>query len=230
MEKKCVIDPGFQEYVASVKTKAETVINSFPKKIKELDELLTSPDFNTSLREKPMCKDLLESEASKNGHVNREAEDITTVTPCISLKGNPHVTRPIAILKPYISEFIDELNLLRTWINLLVPKIEDGNNFGVAIQEEILGDIAAAKGFAGTACTSISVYYSARAKLVSKVIKYPTITDYHRAIAELDQSDCILLRDLVSALCQHYVALYDHITKNCEKILTPRTTNHEHIF
>lgn len=27
------------------------------------------------------------------------------------------------------------------WITLLIPRIEDGNNFGVSIQEETLGEV-----------------------------------------------------------------------------------------
>lgn len=55
------------------------------------------------------------------------------------------------------------------WVSFLIPKIEDGNNFGVSIQEETLGEIRAVEGEAAAFFDQISRYYMTRAKLVSKV-------------------------------------------------------------
>lgn len=38
------------------------------------------------------------------------------------------------------------------WITLLIPRIEDGNNFGVSIQEETLGEV----------CNCFFVYFGLR--------------------------------------------------------------------
>ena len=40
-------------------------------------------------------------------------------------------------LKPILREFIDNCSVIKVWISLLVPKMEDGNNFGVSIQAEV---------------------------------------------------------------------------------------------
>ena len=32
---------------------------------------------------------------------------------------------------------VDDCNLLKMWIQLLIPKVEDGNNFGVGIQVRV---------------------------------------------------------------------------------------------
>lgn len=55
------------------------------------------------------------------------------------------------------------------WISFLIPKIEDGNNFGVSIQEETLGEIRTVESEAASFFEQISRYYMTRAKLVSKV-------------------------------------------------------------
>lgn len=63
-----------------------------------------------------------------------------------------------------------------------VPKIEDGNNFGVAVQEETLGEIQSVESEAAAFFDQISRYFISRAKIVSKVAKYPHIDDYRRAV------------------------------------------------
>lgn len=63
-----------------------------------------------------------------------------------------------------------------------VPKIEDGNNFGVAVQEETLGEIQSVESEAAAFFDQISRYFISRAKIVSKVAKYPHISDYRRAV------------------------------------------------
>jgi len=55
------------------------------------------------------------------------------------------------------------------WICLLVPKIEDGNNFGVSVQEETIGVISEIEAATGRILMKITHYYSARATLISKV-------------------------------------------------------------
>ncbi len=55
------------------------------------------------------------------------------------------------------------------WISFMIPKIEDGNNFGVSIQEDTLAEIQTVETEAAAFFDQISRYYVTRAKLVSKV-------------------------------------------------------------
>lgn len=55
------------------------------------------------------------------------------------------------------------------WVSFLIPKIEDGNNFGVGIQEDTLGEIRTVESEAAAFFDQLSRYYITRAKLVSKV-------------------------------------------------------------
>lgn len=47
----------------------------------------------------------------------------------------------INIVKPIIRELVEDSNMLKMWISFLIPKIEDGNNFGVSVQEDTLAEI-----------------------------------------------------------------------------------------
>lgn len=58
---------------------------------------------------------------------------------------------------------------MKMWVTFLIPKIEDGNNFGVSIQEETLGEIRSVEVEAAAFYEQISRYHMTRAKIVSKV-------------------------------------------------------------
>ena len=58
---------------------------------------------------------------------------------------------------------------LKMWITFLIPKIEDGNNFGVSIQEDTLGEIRTVEAEAATFYEQISRYFITRGKIISKV-------------------------------------------------------------
>ncbi|GLD61222.1 proteasome activator complex subunit 3 isoform X2 [Lates japonicus] len=87
------------------------------------------------------------------------------------------------------------------WVQLLIPKIEDGNNFGVSIQEETVAELRTVESQAASYLDQISRYYITRAKLVSKITKYP-----------------------------HVVTLHDMILKIIEEIKKPRSRNSEALY
>lgn len=55
------------------------------------------------------------------------------------------------------------------WVSLLIPKIEDGNNFGVSVQEDTLAEIQQVEVEATNYLEQVSRYYVSRGKLISKV-------------------------------------------------------------
>ncbi|KAK3599413.1 hypothetical protein CHS0354_036429 [Potamilus streckersoni] len=133
-------------------------------------------------------------------------------------------------LKPYIRDLIDHSNTLKMWIAFLIPKIEDGNNFGVAIQEETLSEVGAVENEVEEYMNLISRYFISRGKLISKVAKYPHIDDYRQCIKELDEQEFMSLRLMCCELRNNYASLYDMIIKNIEKIKKPRSANTENLY
>lgn len=143
---------------------------------------------------------------------------------------NKFIVELINEIKPLIGELVEDTNLLKMWLMYLIPRIEDGNNFGVAIQEDVLSEIRASEGEAAAYYDQISRYFTLRGKTVAKVAQYPHIDDYRRAIQELDEKEYFSLRLIVAELRNHYATLHDLIAKNGDKIRKPRSSNTEHMF
>ena len=78
-------------------------------------------------------------------------------------------------LKPILREAIEYMNQVKVWILLLIPRMEDGNNFGVSIQEEVLGEVRQIESEAASLLDHTSRYYLNRGKLVTKIARYPHV-------------------------------------------------------
>lgn len=143
---------------------------------------------------------------------------------------NKFIVNLIDEVKPLIGELVEDTNMLKVWLMYLIPRIEDGNNFGVSIQEDVLAEIRASEVEAAAYYDQVSRYYSLRGKTVAKLAQYPHIEDYRRAIQELDEKEFFSLRLIVAELRNHYATLHDLISKNGDKIRKPRSTNTEHMF
>lgn len=115
------------------------------------------------------------------------------VLPTGSVPCNSHIRQMIKIVKPYIWNLVEDANLvcfiilenipfsltyhllkhllkLKMWISFLIPKIEDGNNFGVSIQEDMLAEIRTVESEAAAFFDQISRYFMTRGKIVTKVV------------------------------------------------------------
>ncbi|KAJ7992555.1 hypothetical protein DPEC_G00279900 [Dallia pectoralis] len=146
------------------------------------------------------------------------------------MKSNGQLVDLIERVKPEIRTLIEKCNTVKMWVQLLIPRIEDGNNFGVSIQEETVAELRTVEGEAASYLDQISRYYITRAKLVSKITKYPHVEDYQRTVTEIDEKEYISLKIIVSELRNQYVTLHDMILKNIEKIKRPRSSNNEALY
>lgn len=68
-------------------------------------------------------------------------------------------------------------------------QVEDGNNFGVSVQEETVNELSRAEDTSFALLDSMNKYLMTRGKLVSRVIKYPGLRDYTVSI-DLKKCDC----------------------------------------
>jgi len=257
-QKVSKLHPEIEKYVEDVKHKSEKLVKQeFPNKIIELNRLLDSSDFNAqesskhhsynnSLAAQNISRNLSnhnnheegDSPQGKKRKYNKNDEDDSgTGDLAISLKSktgstlcNKNITRLIDIVKPYIRDLVQDANLLKMWVTFLIPKIEDGNNFGVSIQEDTLGEIRTVEAEAATFYEQISRYYLTRGKIISKVGKYPQVEDYQKLVGELDEKEFLSLRIVLSEIRNHYASMYDLIIKNMEKIILPRTSNAENLY
>ncbi|KAG9343785.1 hypothetical protein JZ751_013166 [Albula glossodonta] len=233
-----------------IKTKAEDLVaNFFPEKLLELDHLLKEPILNiNSLKEidseinlkvpDPILNnhDGLEEEKSRKRKLKNESMDKCQVDgkvfimPGGMMESNHKLVDLIERIKPEIRTLMEKCNTVKMWVQLLIPRIEDGNNFGVSIQEETVTELRTVESEAGSYLDQISRYYITRAKLVSKVAKYPHVEDYRRTVTETDEKEYVSLKIIISELRNQYVTIHDMILKNIEKIKKPRNSNAEALY
>jgi len=237
-----------QDYKDSLIKKAEVLIEvGFPKKIVELNDLL-STDMFSNLKFSSVHSELnipvpdfipiIKREDNDDGPAAKRSKTLDVeimgtrvmglssgIVPC-----NEPLCEMIKVVKPIIRELVEDSNLLKMWISFLIPKIEDGNNFGVSIQEDTLSEIQAVESEAAAFFDQISRYFLSRAKVVSKVAKYPHIEDYRRAVVEFDEKEYLTLWLVVCEIRNRYSSLHDIVIKNMEKLKKPRSSNTESLY
>lgn len=233
------------EFIDRNKENAEkNVIEQFPAKVLELDEFLRSEILSlnrlphifteTGIPSPPPITDStdltdLNGVTSKKRKISDGANETTGTKVYAFANGavmcNPHLRELINKIKPKIMDLMDSTNSIKMWIQMNIPRIEDGNNFGVSIQEEALAEARQVEGEAATYLDAVTRYFVHRAKLCGKLAKYPHLDDYRQAIKELDEKEFITLRLVCAELRNHYAGLHDIIIKNLDKIKKPRTQN-----
>uniref|UniRef100_A0A2K5QBZ8 Proteasome activator complex subunit 3 n=1 Tax=Cebus imitator TaxID=2715852 RepID=A0A2K5QBZ8_CEBIM len=130
--------------------------------------------------------------------ITREADLVAKFFTKKFLELNSFLKEPILNIHN-LTQIHSDMNL-----PLLIPRIEDGNNFGVSIQEETVTELR-----------------TVETKLVSKIAKYPHVQDYHHTMTEIDEKEYIGLWLIISELRNQYVTVHDTILKNIEKINGP---------
>ncbi|CAL7950816.1 unnamed protein product [Xylocopa violacea] len=236
-----------QEYKDSLKTKAEQLLlKGFPEKIVKLNELLETPafcnrklsdvhqDLNVPIPDPIVLNHSVNESATKKRKTDNSIDDISGTKVMVLPNGPVPCNKPLCdlihIVKPYIRQLLEDSNLLKMWISFLIPKIEDGNNFGVSIQEDTLAEIQSVESEAAAFFDQISRYFISRGKIVSKVAKYPHISDYRRAVQELDEKEYVSLWLVMCEVRNRYCSLHDLVIKNLEKIKKPRSSNAQSLY
>lgn len=242
------IDQQLEDFKLQSKKQGESLVKDlFPKKVIELNSLLESEMFSLSrLSEMAACKlnipvpdpKLFNHEPPSKKRKSDSVDDGTNnvdgshviLLPDGSVPVNTKIVEIINIIKPQAIELIEHANHIKMWITYMIPKIEDGNNFGVSIQEDTMAEARQIESEAATYLDQISRYYLTRGKIVSKVAKYPHVDDYRQTIQELDEKEFISLRLVVTEMRNHYASLHDLIVKNLDKIRKPRSTNTDNMY
>nr|CAD7260825.1 unnamed protein product [Timema shepardi] len=238
------------ETIDSMMSPAEDLIlKGFPNKIVELNNILETAQFgrknlsevhqtlNIPVPDPILLTNSVDHEdapASKK-HKFGNNFDAVAGTKVMALPSglvpcNKQLSDLVLVVKPHIRQLIEDTNLLKMWISFMIPKIEDGNNFGVSIQEDTLAEIQSVESEAAAFFDQISRYFVSRGKVVSKVAKYPHIEDYRQAVQELDEKEYVSLWLVMCEIRNRYCTLHDIVIKNLEKIKKPRTSNTDSLY
>ncbi|XP_030629844.1 proteasome activator complex subunit 2 [Chanos chanos] len=204
--------------------------NHIPRKISKLDNLLQEEELNvtdlSSLHaplEIPIPDPPTPEDEEMETDKNEEEEKKKKKPPkCGFIKGNERIVKLLDIVKPEIVALKETCITVSCWIAHLIPKIEDGNDFGVAIQEKIIERIAAVKTKVEGFQTNINKYFSERGDAVAKASKDTHVMDYRALVHEKDEAAFSEIRVIVLDIRGFYAELYDIISKNLEKVTNPK--------
>ncbi|XP_057680166.1 proteasome activator complex subunit 2 [Corythoichthys intestinalis] len=141
---------------------------------------------------------------------------------CGFIKSNETILELVGKLKPEIANQRETFITVACWIQHFIPKIEDGNDFGVAIQEKILERIAAVRTKVDGFQPNINKYFLERGDAVAKASKDTHVMDYRSLVNEKDVAVYSDIRTIILDLRSFYVELYDMISKNMEKVTNPK--------
>ncbi|XP_062994592.1 proteasome activator complex subunit 2 [Elgaria multicarinata webbii] len=201
----------------------EFLCTFLPLKIFQLDQFLREDLLNikdlTTLRA-PLDIPIPDP-PPKDDEMETEKED-KEAPKCGYLKGNEAILALLDRVKPEVREFKEKCILVTTWIQHMIPKIEDGNDFGVAVQEKVLERITALKTKAEAFQTTIAKYFLERGDAVAKASKDTHVMDYRSLVHERDEAVYREVQTILLDIRGFYAELYHIFTKNLEKLTNPK--------
>lgn len=142
-----------------------------------------------------------------------------------SVSCNGPISKVCILVQEHLVEQIELVGQMKFSVSLKIPKMEDGNNFGVAVQEEMLSELAVVEDRCFSNLEEISKYFVDRGKIVSKVLKWPQIADWREAVHELDCKMALDLKCSLIDVMNDYSILSDLMVKNKDKIEKPRAAS-----
>merc|ERR1719198_2196312 len=89
---------------------------------------------------------------------------------------NDKVAKLGALVREQAALTIEDLKASEMWLILKTPEVSDGNNFGVDVQQYVIGELKAVKAEVVAMLTSVSDYHSGRAGALEKVVRPTTKT------------------------------------------------------
>lgn len=134
------------------------------------------------------------------------------------------------VLKKEIQDTLKCVNAIKVYIQLNIPRIEDGGNFGVGIQEETVNELSRSEDNGFAVLDNLTKYYVNRAKLTTKLVKYPKVMDYRQSVIELDSKEHTASKICLIDIRNNYATLLDLLTKNWEKLEKPRSTDNRSMY
>ncbi|KAI6229718.1 hypothetical protein M3Y99_01147200 [Aphelenchoides fujianensis] len=223
----------------------EIVRNGFPASVLRFNELLNSSEFShdrlTDLL--PDVNSIVPMPKQVDGAQEMEVDPPKKMRPAGGVtstpvyvfsggvvKSNDKLAEMTSTARSLLRNTVEEINKVKMFLTFLIPKIEDGNNFGVQIQEEVLNEVRTVESEAATFYEQMSRYFLSRAELIVKAAKYPHVEDYRRAIIDTDEKQFINLRIVLMETRNHLATVHDLVMKNWEKIKKPRSSHIDQMY
>ncbi|KAI1287606.1 Proteasome activator complex subunit 3 [Halotydeus destructor] len=224
------VEEKVQELKKKYQDDADRIIKvKFPKKILELSEMIDSNElinFESSspavdiLSQYPVPETPKEStDLCRGQHCS---DQCVFLFPKGTIESNKKITDLVDKLKPLLLDLIQDTIKLSVGIGLLVPKVEDGNNFGVEIQEAALEEVNQVQAKSRVRFDEILNYFEVRGNLIKKCIRHPHCKDYQAALKQYDENMRFKLIMMFISLRSSYILLHDFFVKNLSKITKPR--------
>ncbi|KAI0639981.1 proteasome activator pa28 REG alpha/beta subunit [Trametes polyzona] len=227
-----------EEFKEKVRIEAERVVfEVFPKKV-NLQKLIdstaettspfhlssASPSTDTTVYPPPSAPAEPESKKRKLDHgeaVNgiSSSNDTSHAKNPSKMVGNKHTAALHEQLKRECEALAELCDKVKLWINLSMPRVR------VQIQEDVLNEIHRSQESAFNLRDAARQDYLTRAKICSKIMKYPHLDDYVLALKEHDEKQVYIARQNLHDLRSIYAILTDMLHKNIEKIRTPKGNN-----
>lgn len=127
-------------------------------------------------------------------------------------------------LQKLMYKSMQTINSLKVAFQLKVPDMQDGNNFGVSVQEEVLSEVSKTEESIFVALEHILKYYTARAGICTNIVKSPLVVDYRKLLEENDRQFVYRLVVTVIDVRNSLMLVKDVVEKNKKKVLNPRGT------
>lgn len=122
-------------------------------------------------------------------------------------------------LKTEMLELQEHMNSLSIWIKLNVPRLQDGASFAEEVQMQLLQLIQDSEEVGFSVLDQFATYHLTRAELLTKIIKYPGIQDYQKAVIELDEKSYLKISLVAADVRSLYLTLFDTLSKNLQSLL-----------
>ncbi|KAK8821663.1 proteasome activator complex subunit 1 [Blastocystis sp. ATCC 50177/Nand II] len=192
----------FEELVERTREEAENIMQvEMPKKLVFLN------DFS---------REILDSISEVSTDVNMESTTIAS---------NEKICKLLERIKQELWDMINYIITVKFFIMLNQPRKEDGNTFGVEVQNEIVSDLTDSLESARQILSDMIQYFSTRGSYVVSSLNNPHVADFISGVSSFDNKELLLISQNVIDIRNTYAALYDKIMKNYDKIVKPRGTH-----
>ncbi|KAK8822361.1 hypothetical protein WA577_005525 [Blastocystis sp. JDR] len=192
----------FEELVERTREEAENIMQvEMPKKLVFLN------DFS---------REILDSISEVSTDVDMESTTIAS---------NEKICKLLERIKQELWDMINYIITVKFFIMLNQPRKEDGNTFGVEVQNEIVSDLTDSLESARQILSDMIQYFSTRGSYVVSSLNNPHVADFISGVSSFDNKELLLISQNVIDIRNTYAALYDKIMKNYDKIVKPRGTH-----